>query len=481
MAPMTEGMRPPRANSDGRRLNGWKEIASYFDRSVRTVQRWEAEQHLPIRRLGMGRSEVVTALVSDLERWRKTAEAETARQATEPGNGGGLSAGGAVDGAAAPALGATTPPGGLDPALSSQDALRSRWWRRPYVAGTLLALTLVAAGAWWMWAGMPGSKAGEPYSTKPRDKVLTVRDAGGNVLWEHRFTELLGLETAKYAIADLDADGHQEVLAIAGMGASSPGAARLYCFDRRGKTLWTFKCTKSQTFGDVVYAPPFVPEQLSLSDAPNGKKYIWLVSNHVPWFPSVVHKLTASGSVLGEFWSAGYVTVVQTANWDGRKVVVIGARNNENGSASLALLDEDRPNGAAPAAKARYQCRTCPAGAPLAFVIFSQPERFAQLSGTALVDSIQADVNGSIVAWVDLAADFGGSTVAFFTLDRQLRLVRADTADTFETICQAMVKRGLIPPFAPGAGLEQLRTALWWNGRAFEKLVAPRGPDRPAK
>ena len=39
---------------DARRLTGWKEIAGYFDKGVRTAQRWEAELGLPVRYIGVG-------------------------------------------------------------------------------------------------------------------------------------------------------------------------------------------------------------------------------------------------------------------------------------------------------------------------------------------------------------------------------------------------------------------------------------------
>lgn len=49
-------------------LNGWKEIAGYLDRGVRTVQRWEGFG-LPIRRpVGGVRSSVITT-TDDLDRW----------------------------------------------------------------------------------------------------------------------------------------------------------------------------------------------------------------------------------------------------------------------------------------------------------------------------------------------------------------------------------------------------------------------------
>jgi hypothetical protein len=41
---------PPRAG-ERRRLDSWKEIAAYLGRSIRTVQRWEREEGLPVHRL----------------------------------------------------------------------------------------------------------------------------------------------------------------------------------------------------------------------------------------------------------------------------------------------------------------------------------------------------------------------------------------------------------------------------------------------
>ncbi|HET9180660.1 MAG TPA: hypothetical protein VFP59_00895 [Candidatus Angelobacter sp.] len=50
-------------------LNSWKEIAAYMGRGVRTVQRWEQELGLPVRRpRGKERSAVI-ALKPDLDKW----------------------------------------------------------------------------------------------------------------------------------------------------------------------------------------------------------------------------------------------------------------------------------------------------------------------------------------------------------------------------------------------------------------------------
>jgi len=52
-------------------LNSWKEIACYLNRGVRTVQRWESELGLPVRRpRGRSRSAVI-AMRSDIDHWLK--------------------------------------------------------------------------------------------------------------------------------------------------------------------------------------------------------------------------------------------------------------------------------------------------------------------------------------------------------------------------------------------------------------------------
>lgn len=50
-------------------LSSWKEIAQFFGKGVRTVQRWEKTLDLPIHRPPGAPSNVVLAKESDLEAW----------------------------------------------------------------------------------------------------------------------------------------------------------------------------------------------------------------------------------------------------------------------------------------------------------------------------------------------------------------------------------------------------------------------------
>jgi Tol biopolymer transport system component len=54
------------------RLESWKEIAAYLGRDIRTVQRWERSEGLPVRRHMHAKQGSVYALRSELDVWRRT-------------------------------------------------------------------------------------------------------------------------------------------------------------------------------------------------------------------------------------------------------------------------------------------------------------------------------------------------------------------------------------------------------------------------
>lgn len=60
---------PAQPSPSAGRLESWKEIASYLNRDVRTVQRWEQTKGLPVRRLPGGEMARVYALRSELDAW----------------------------------------------------------------------------------------------------------------------------------------------------------------------------------------------------------------------------------------------------------------------------------------------------------------------------------------------------------------------------------------------------------------------------
>jgi len=63
-------------------LQSWKEIASYLNRGVRTVQRWQ-ENGLPVRRVGSGPRPPVIAVREEIDRWMRSAKGQQSLATSE--------------------------------------------------------------------------------------------------------------------------------------------------------------------------------------------------------------------------------------------------------------------------------------------------------------------------------------------------------------------------------------------------------------
>jgi hypothetical protein len=120
-----------------RRLQGWKEIATFLDTSPRTAQRWEAYLHLPVRRETRIRGATVYALPDELSAWRASHGQEIED-----------------DKRSAPDAAATNQPA---------DAPGTPWHRRPYARPLVLAAAVVVLGLfvvmWWQLPSLRGRQS----------------------------------------------------------------------------------------------------------------------------------------------------------------------------------------------------------------------------------------------------------------------------------------------------------------------------------
>jgi len=67
-------------------LNSWKEIANYLNRGVRTVQRWERDLQLPVRRPRGTKRSAVLAVRGEIDAWLRSCPQLT--KADRNGNAG---------------------------------------------------------------------------------------------------------------------------------------------------------------------------------------------------------------------------------------------------------------------------------------------------------------------------------------------------------------------------------------------------------
>lgn len=61
-------------------LDSWKAIASYLDRTVRTVQRWEKKERLPVRRHCHLKGNSVHSSKQEIDEWQKSRSLATGSQ-----------------------------------------------------------------------------------------------------------------------------------------------------------------------------------------------------------------------------------------------------------------------------------------------------------------------------------------------------------------------------------------------------------------
>src|SRR2546428_9667195 len=74
----------PPETKGGERLESWKEIAGYLKREVRTAQRWEKSEGLPVRRHLQAKLDTVYAYTSELDAWLKDRQPHLEQRPSPP-------------------------------------------------------------------------------------------------------------------------------------------------------------------------------------------------------------------------------------------------------------------------------------------------------------------------------------------------------------------------------------------------------------
>lgn len=377
------------------RLNSWKEIAAYLGKGVRTVQRWEAHMGLPVRRLGREGGEIVYALKSEIDAWiLNGGHAAAANQSPDIREAPPETASPEVRDEVAP------------PSPAPTRFLAPRW-----VWAVLLLIGLAGIGMTLGQRNGGGRAMGgrNPVGAAYEGGVLHAWDSEGESLWRTpigapagtRLDTRINLDPAgnlrRIAVEDLDGDGINEVLLIT-ISASGSGDG-LRVFNADGTQRFSHVPGRPVTFGSTAYAGFNTNALYTFRDA-DGAPGLWVTAAHVPFFPSLLQRLSPRGEVLSEYWSNGHIRTIRPALFRGRPFLLVGSYNNERHGASLAFLDVDHPSGTAPSEKPEYRCRDCAEGGPTEFLVFPSAdvlEEATQSQGSAVV------LDARLTGWDDLA------------------------------------------------------------------------------
>lgn len=498
-------MPSPPAPQGSDRLNGWKDIANYLGKAVRTAQRWEHHYGLPVKRLGEGKGQIVFAYRHDIDAWmnssagaRAAAEEEQAKASAGPSGhppGAGVPApasGGPADAAATlPGPAVTASPNGSAVAeLSQVSGPIRRAFLYAVVLGCLL-LVLVTSLAWLVSSGRasaPSSTRGmaidparQPARWAVEDDSLHVFNEAGILLWRHAFAG--PVEERDYgvplrawipgvAIEDLDGDGPREVLAYA-LSPERDLAQTLLCLNADGSLRWARRLDDRVQFGPRVYGPPWLVYRARVMRNADGTQSVWAVFIHGMLFPTVLEQIDAQGTVRSRYWSNGYIDSIHGARWNGREVLLVGAANNEHQGASLAILDLADPSGRAPAADPRYFCSSCPGGDPLEFIVFPPTPVGRIRQGTSTIGQAWVDGHAGLVVMVPEAThgtDLDAPGDIYFTLDERLQSRHIEVSLAYQRLHDWWFRAGRLDRPYSDQEIRRMVPLLRWNGSRYVEL-----------
>lgn len=384
-------MKPEPSDSppDGR-LDSWKEIAAHLRRDVRTVQRWEKFEGLPVHRLRHQQRGAVHAFTTELDAWWRQ---RSTREDSEP---------------AAPAA----------------SRARHRW------TVSAAAVAAIVALGWW---GLEDRQ--DVAEVQVVGGRLVARSASGNERWSAPLDPGDGAALAgggQYArgfvIEDLDGDGRSEVIAaIRSAGSRDTTSDTLYCFDGRGRRRWTRSVDDRLAFRSGEYGPPWRSVDLAVFRGPAGSRIAWIV-NHDVWWPSILLTLDPEGRVDGRFVHAGWLGGIEPSR-DRRQLVLSGVSNEGDGSV-LVALDAARIAGHSPqTAGSRYECLDCQPGPPARYIRLPRSEGSRGAPLQSLMPGIQITPDRVIVR-VDHDGAQGGSE-SIYEFSERLELIRASFSDAY--------------------------------------------------
>ncbi|GAB4230881.1 MAG: hypothetical protein Kow00109_02810 [Acidobacteriota bacterium] len=310
----------------GIQLTGWKAIAEYLDVSVRCAQAWEAEQDMPVHRIGDGRRSRVFAFSRELDAWRRRYQAQWAGNPRPPARWLSLRTG---------------------VVLAAFLFFLGAWLSRRFLAVESADLPVPAAVVFESGQIKVLDTSGASAFTIPVDDLAPQ-------VYSPRFSRTLGTDgllSNASVLADLDGDSRSEILVRV---ASTGRGDELRCYEPDGRLRWSFRVHRRVRYGRREFM-----QQASLAffggsvRGEDGRRYVLAAFHDREFFPFGVFLLDAqTGEPRGEYWHPGWFQLDACVfdDWDGDGFgeLLLGGVNNPGlgpGRPAVAVLDVPFPAG----------------------------------------------------------------------------------------------------------------------------------------
>ena len=376
---MNQEIETHRSVDTGRRLDSWKEVAAYLGRDVRTVQRWEKTDGLPVHRVPGGKSRSVFASSSELDAWMAAGPRRRARR---------------------------------------------RWSVWAAAAAVIAAIAFGTLGR----AALRG-----PVSTVViQSGSLIGLDTGQRELWRVEIPEASGgavVSSAGVLLAGVNSDAKRDAFVrvhVQGDHATANSDV-LYCLSDAGKLRWKQRLDDRLMFRSGEYGAPWITEDM-LVIGRGGSKRVAVAAHHDIWWPGILAILDGDGRVLHRFVNSGWITQLEVTR-DGKYLLAAGV-NNARDSAMLAVIDVDAPSGSSPEdSGSPFECVNCPAGRPARYFVLARSELSRLAGGALLKQTVDIHPDGTIV--LRIPQDPKSATEAVYEFSSDLDLRRASLSDGY--------------------------------------------------
>jgi hypothetical protein len=344
---------------------------------------------------------------------------------------------------------------------SSQVAPPARKSRLAWITAVAVCACagIVAAAAFWT------SPKGSPAALDVGGSSLVVFDERGHELWQHRFdtpfyeqadySRRLG-GSHRFRFADIDGDGHVELLFIRMPSDPVSRGATLYCFSDTGKVRWEYRVNRAVRSPKEPFSALFISKAVAVARARKGQPPVVVLSSvHSVWYPNQIAVLSGDGKLLSEYWHSGQLDLLETSDLDGDGVdeIYAAGTNNDYNQATLVVLDPNELGGASrETEKPEYQLLDLPPPRERARILFGRSCLVVPPVPRNVVSALHFQGSDVIVT----TNEFDVASL-IYRLDRSMKLIELGATDGFVATHRSVRQRGLTDHDFSARELEPLR------------------------
>ncbi|MGA2624988.1 MAG: VCBS repeat-containing protein [Bacteroidota bacterium] len=352
----------------------------------------------------------------------------------------------------------------------------ARWVaRHPYRAAGSGITVIALAVALTLFIPKVSFTDKNPAYVKNQNDSLQVYNRNNELLWKRYLGFKLqepNRELHGYVVqvVDVDRDGSNEVILIAGLGGiySSPRDS-IFCFESDGGVRWSRKLGKQIKFGDREFTNDYYALSFQSGDFDNdGEIELLVYAHHTTWEPAVLTLLSGKdGTTKGEFWHRGHMeSLLIHENNNGTKDIIVGAQNNSFDEAALMILDPRHIAGSAPSMPFD-PCSDQVSGKEKYFLLFPRTDLELKIgshprnttSSLGFSDSVFTAVVSEAVEWQRVGL--------YYDFNTQMHCVAVHPSDDYRAEYEKCVMAGKLKPMVKDYFENIRKDILYWDGDKF--------------